>query len=123
MTAEENFASDEFIMKASTKRIILRIVHLVSVIPVLGYVYQPVAEAAEYQRFTQMVFIPIAILAGYWMYMGLVWAVIGAASWFGLNYFVGGNNGFGIALLAQIAIFVARFIWKKTRRPAAAAVA
>jgi hypothetical protein len=37
-------------MKPSTKRIILRIVHLVSVIPVLGYVYQAVAEAAEYQR-------------------------------------------------------------------------
>ena len=72
-------------MKASTKRIILRIVHLVSVIPVLGYVYQPVAEAAEYQRFTQMVFIPLAILTGYWMYMGLVWAVLGAASWVGLS--------------------------------------
>ena len=58
-------------MKPSTKRIILRIVHLVAVIPVLGYVYQPVAEAEQYQRFTQLVFIPVAILAGYWMYMGL----------------------------------------------------
>ena len=106
-------------MKPSTKRLILRIVHLVSVIPVLGYVYQPVAEAAEYQRFTQMVFIPLAILAGYWMYMGLVWAIIGAASWVGLNYLIGGNNGFGIALLAQIVIFVARFVWKRmNRRPA-----
>ena len=106
-------------MKPSTKRIILRIVHLVSVIPVLGYVYQPVAEAADYQRFTQIVFIPLAILAGYWMYMGLVWAIIGAASWVGLNYLIGGNNGFGIALLAQIVIFVARFVWKRmNRRPA-----
>ena len=66
-------------MKAGSKRLILRIVHLVSVIPVLGYVYQPVAEAAGYQRFTQLVFIPIAILAGYWMYMGLIWAILGAA--------------------------------------------
>lgn len=40
-------------MKPSTKRIILRIVHLVAVIPVLGYVYEPVAEAAEYNCFTQ----------------------------------------------------------------------
>jgi hypothetical protein len=103
-------------MKPSTKRLILRIVHLVSVIPVLGYVYQPVAEAAEYQRFTQVVFIPVAILTGYWMYMGLVWAVLGAASWVGLNYFVGGNGGFGIALLAQIVIFIARFVWKRTQR-------
>jgi hypothetical protein len=102
-------------MKASTKRIILRNVHLVAVIPVLGYVYQPVAEAAQYQQFTQMVFIPIAILTGYWMYMGMVWGILGAASWVGLNLFVGGDNGFGIALLAQIVIFVARYIWKKMK--------
>ena len=110
-------------MKPSTKRIILRIVHLVSVIPVLGYVYQPVAEAAEYQQFTQMVFIPVAILTGYWMYMGMVWGIIGAASWVGLNYFLPSNSGFGIALLAQIVLFIVRFIWKKTRQkqPAAAA--
>lgn len=100
-------------MKASTKRTILRIVHLVSVIPVLGYVYQPVAEAPEYQRFTQMVFIPVAIMAGFWMYMGLIWGVLGAASWVGLNYFVDGNEGFGAALLAQIVLFVVRFFWKR----------
>ncbi|HEY2847263.1 MAG TPA: hypothetical protein VGI80_05545 [Pyrinomonadaceae bacterium] len=110
-------------MKPSTKRTILRIVHLVSVIPVLGYVYQPVAEAADYQRFTQMVFIPLVILTGYWMYMGLVWAVVGVASWVGLNYLVGGNAGFGYALLAQIVLFVVRFVWKKTRRTAAPAAA
>ena len=103
-------------MKASTKRLILRIVHLVSVIPVLGYVYQPIAEAEQYQRFTQFVFIPLAILAGYWMYMGFVWAVLGVASWVGLNYLVGGNSGFGYALLAQIVLFVARRIWVATRK-------
>lgn len=108
-------------MKPSTKRIILRVIHLVAVIPVLGYVYQPVAEAAEYQPFTQLVFIPVAILAGYWMYMGFVWAILGAASWAGLNYLVGGNNGFGYALLAQIVIFVARYIWKRTQRKTVAA--
>jgi hypothetical protein len=103
-------------MKPSTKRIILRIVHLVSVIPVLGYVYQPVAEAAEYQQFTQMVFIPLAILTGYWMYMGLVWAVLGAASWVALNYALGPQTGFGIALLVQIAIFFVRYILKRMQQ-------
>jgi len=108
-------------MKASTKRLILRIVHLVSIIPVLGYVYQPIAEAEQYQRFTQLVFIPVAILAGYWMYMGLVWAVLGAVSWVGLNYFLPSNTGFGIALLAQILLFVVRKIWMTIgRRPVAA---
>ena len=110
-------------MKASAKRLILRIVHLVSVIPVLGYVYQPIAEAAQYQRFTQLVFIPLAILAGYWMYMGLVWALLGVVSWVGLNYLVGANAGFGYALLAQIAIFVVRFMWWKTRKRPTTAVA
>ena len=100
-------------MKPSTKRLILRIVHLVAVIPVLGYVYQPVAEAAEYQRFTQLVFIPVAILAGYWMYMGFVWAILGVVSWVALNYWLGPQTGFGIALLVQIAIFVVRFVLKK----------
>ena len=103
-------------MKPSTKRIILRIVHLVSVIPVLGYVYQPVAEAAQYQQFTQMVFIPVAILTGYWMYMGMVWGILGAASWVALTYFLGPQTGFGVALLAQIVIFVARFISKKVQK-------
>lgn len=103
-------------MKSSTKRIILRIVHLIAVIPVLGYVYQPVTEAAEYQRFTQFTFIPVAILTGYWMYMGLVYAIIGALSWVALTYFLGPQTGFGIALLVQIAIFVVRFVLKKTRK-------
>ncbi len=106
-------------MKSSTKRTILRVGHLIAVIPVLGYVYQPVSEAAEYQQFTQLVFIPLAILAGYWMYMGFAWAVIGAASWIVLNYFLGPQTGFGLALLAQIAIFVARFVWKRSKNNAA----
>ena len=110
-------------MKASTKRLILRIVHLASVIPVLGYVYQPIAEAAQYQRFTQFVFIPITMITGYWMYMGFAYAIIGVAAWVGLNYFVGGNAGFGYALLAQMVLFLMRFILKKTQKkptPAAA---
>jgi hypothetical protein len=110
-------------MKASTKRLLLRCVHLVAVIPVLGYIYQPAAEAEQYQRFTQMVFIPVAILAGYWMYMGLVWAVLGAALWVGLNYFLPSNTGFGVALLAQIMLFAVRKIWMSTRRRPAMAIA
>jgi hypothetical protein len=75
-----------------------------------------VAEAAEYQAFTQAVFIPLAILTGYWMYMGLVWGIIGAGSWLSLNYAIGGNDGFAYALLAQIAIFIVRFVTKKLKK-------
>jgi len=109
-------------MKPSTKRIILRIVHLVAVIPVLGYIYQPVAEAEQYQRFTQLVFVPVAILAGYWMYMGFVWGVLGAVSWVALNYFLG-QAGFGAALLAQILIFVSRFVWRMAQKKPTSVVA
>lgn len=109
-------------MKGGTKRLILRIVHLIAVIPVIGYVYQPVSEVAEYQRFTQIVFIPLAILTGYWMYMGFVWAILGAVSWVALNYFLG-QTGFGMALLAQIVIFVARKVWIMTQKRTSQATA
>ena len=109
-------------MKPSTKRIILRVVHLIAVLPVLGYIYQPPAEAGEYQQFTQFVFIPVAILTGYWMYMGFVWAILGAASWVALTYFLGPQTGFGIALVVQIGIFITRYVSLKTnRRPPAEA--
>jgi hypothetical protein len=108
-------------MKPSTKRIILRIVHLISVIPVLGYVYQPVTEAAEYQRFTQFTFIPVAILTGYWMYIGLVWGLLGAVAWVAITYFLGPVTGFGVALLAQIVIFVVRAVVAKTGKRKTAA--
>src|SRR6476469_9264481 len=110
-------------MKPSTKRIILRIVHLIAVIPVLGYIYQPVTEVAEYQRFTQFTFIPVAMLTGYWMYMGLIWGLVGAVSWVAITYFLGPVTGFSVALLAQIVIFVVRAVMVKSgkRKPAAAA--
>jgi hypothetical protein len=57
------------------------------------------------------------------MYMGLVWAVLGAGSWIALNTVVGGNNGFGYALLAQIVIFVVRYVLKKTKKVSAPAAA
>ena len=104
-------------MKASMKRLILRIVHLIAVIPVLGYIYQPVTEAAEYQSFTQTVFIPLAILTGYWMYAGVIFGVIGAASWLAASNL----SGFGTALICQIVLFIIRKIYLTTRkRPAVA---
>ena len=57
------------------------------------------------------------MLTGYWMYMCFAYAIIGVAAWVGLNYVVGGNAGFGYALLAQIILFVVRFILKKRNRP------
>jgi drug/metabolite transporter (DMT)-like permease len=48
--------------------------------------------------------------------MGLIWAVLGAASWVALNYFLPSNSGFGFALLAQIILFIVRKIWLMNRK-------
>ena len=99
-------------MKASTKRLILRFVHLIVGIPVIGYIYQPSIEAEQYAGVTRYGFVPVIMFSGYWMYAGLVFAILGVAAWIAANYFF----GFGVALLSQIALFVARKIWVVSRR-------
>jgi len=99
-------------MKATTKRSILRWVHLVLAIPVLGYIYSPFAELPSYAAVTRFVFAPLGILAGYWMFAGAAFAVIGVAVWLGTYYLI----GIGTAILSQVALFIAWKIWLATRR-------
>lgn len=94
-------------IKAATKRSILRWIHLVLGIPILGYIYSPFAELPNYTAVTRFVFAPIIILAGYWMYAGVVFAIIGVALWLG-SYRV---SGIGAAILSQVALFIARKVW------------
>ena len=89
------------------KRSILRWIHLVFAIPILGYIYSPFNELPNYAAPTRFVFVPVMILAGYWMYAGLVFAIIGVALWLGAFLL----SGVGAALLGQIALFIARKIW------------
>jgi hypothetical protein len=94
------------VIKAATKRSILRWIHLVLGIPILGYIYSPFAELPNYAAVTRFVFAPVIILAGYWMYAGVVFAIIGVALWLG-SYRV---SGIGAAILSQVALFIARKI-------------
>ena len=94
-------------MKNATKRSILRWIHLVLAIPILGYIYSPFAELPSYAAVTRFVFAPVGILAGYWMYAGAVFAVIGVALWLGAYRL----SGIGAAVLSQVALFIARKIW------------
>jgi|ERR1051325_4197845 hypothetical protein len=94
-------------MKAATKRSILRWFHLVIAIPILGYIYSPFAELPSYANVTRFVFAPVMMLAGYWMYAGAVFAVIGVAVWLGAYKL----SGIGAAILSQAALFIARKIW------------
>jgi len=98
-------------IKASTKRSILRWVHLVIAIPILGYIYSPFAELPNYAAITRFVFAPIIILAGYWMYAGALFAVIGVAAWLAAYRL----SGIGVAILSQLVLFIARKIWLTVR--------
>jgi hypothetical protein len=91
----------------ATKRSILRWIHLVLAIPILGYIYAPSSEAQQYAPAVRFVFVPVIILVGYWMYAGVVFAIMGAAVWLGAIRL----SGVGAAILSQAALFIARRIW------------
>jgi len=91
----------------ATKRSILRWVHLVLAIPILGYIYSPFAELPNYAAVTRFVFAPVMILAGFWMYAGVLFAIIGVAVWLGAYYL----SGIGTAILSQVVFLIARKIW------------
>ena len=94
-------------MKNATKRSILRWIHIIFGIPILGYIYGPVSEVQQYAAAVRFVFVPVIVLSGFWMYSGLVFAVIGVAVWLGAYYL----SGIGAAILSQVALFIARKIW------------
>ena len=91
----------------ATKRSILRRIHLVIAIPILGYIYSPFAELPNYAAVTRFVFAPVIILVGYWMYAGAVFAFIGVAVWLSAYRL----SGIGAAILSQAALFIARKVW------------
>src|SRR5438132_11605022 len=98
-------------ISGASKRSILRWIHLIVAIPILGYIYSPFAELPNYAAVTRFVFAPVIILAGYWMYAGVGFAVIGVAVWLGAYRL----SGVGAAILSQVALFIARKIWLTIR--------
>ena len=95
----------------ATKRSILRWIHLIFTIPILGYIYSPFEEIPNYAPAVRYVFVPVLILSGYWMYSGVFFAIIGVALWLGAYQL----SGYGVAILSQVALFIARKIWLVTR--------
>lgn len=59
-------------MKDSTKRSILRWIHIVFSIPIVGYIYSPFDQIPNYAPATRFVFVPIIVLSGLWMWKGHV---------------------------------------------------
>ena len=57
-------------MKASTERKIIRWLHIVLSIPVIGYIYGPVARIPNAAAAVQFVFFPLIVLSGLWLWKG-----------------------------------------------------
>jgi len=94
-------------ISSATKRSVLRWIHLIFTIPILGYVYSPFEELPNYAPVVRFVFVPVLILSGYWMFSGVFFAIIGVAVWLGAYQL----SGYGAAILSQVALFIARKIW------------
>ena len=95
----------------ATKRVILRSIHLILSIPILGYIYGEPSEVQQYAVAVRFVFVPVIILAGYWMYSGVFFAIIGVALWLGAYVL----SGLVAAFLSQVALFVAWKTWLMVR--------
>src|ERR1051325_880864 len=91
----------------ATQRTVVRWIHLVLAIPILGYIYSPFSELPSYAGITRYVFVPIIMFAGYWMWRGAAFGVIGVALWL-LAFRL---SGVGAAILGQVALFIAWKVW------------
>jgi thiosulfate reductase cytochrome b subunit len=59
-------------MKLPKQRTILRWIHIIVAIPILGYIYSPFKQIPNYAPATRFVFFPIMALTGLWMWKGHV---------------------------------------------------
>ncbi|HTQ53509.1 MAG TPA: hypothetical protein VMI94_03550 [Bryobacteraceae bacterium] len=57
-------------MKAATERAILRWIHIVFSIPILGYIYSPFDQIPKYAGRVRLVVVPVMLLSGLWMWKG-----------------------------------------------------
>jgi thiosulfate reductase cytochrome b subunit len=57
-------------MKEGTKRSILRWIHLILAIPIIGYVYSPFKELPNYAPVVRYASVPVMVLTGLWMWKG-----------------------------------------------------
>ena len=60
------------IMNQGTQRWIVRCIHLIIAIPILGYIYRPFEKLPDYAPATRFIFVPVMIISGLWMWKGHV---------------------------------------------------
>ena len=59
-------------MNDTTQRTILRWIHLVFSVPIIGYIYSPFEVLPDYAPVVRYVAVPAIILSGLWMWKGHV---------------------------------------------------
>jgi hypothetical protein len=59
-------------MKDATQRSIVRCVHIVFSIPILGYIYSPFEVLPTYAPRVRLVVVPAMLFSGLWMWKGHV---------------------------------------------------
>jgi len=59
-------------MKEVTQRSIVRWMHIVLSIPIIGYIYSPFEAIPDYAPLVRFVFLPLMVLSGLWMWKGHV---------------------------------------------------
>jgi hypothetical protein len=57
-------------MTAINKRILVRWLHIVIAIPIIGYVYSPFEAIPDYAPLVRFILLPLMVLSGLWMWKG-----------------------------------------------------
>ncbi len=57
-------------MKAATERKIIRWLHIIASIPIIGYIYGPVKNFPQAVHAIQWVLFPLIVLSGLWLWKG-----------------------------------------------------
>lgn len=57
-------------ISAATQRVIVRWVHIVLAIPIIGYIYSPFQELPNYAPVVRYIALPVMAVTGLWMWKG-----------------------------------------------------
>jgi hypothetical protein len=57
-------------MREATMRLLIRWIHIVCAVPIVGYIYSPFEAIPDYAPLTRFVFLPVMLISGLWMWKG-----------------------------------------------------
>ena len=57
-------------ISSATERTILRWIHIIFGLTILGYIYGPQEEVVQYVSYFRFIFVPVIFVSGLWMWKG-----------------------------------------------------